>query len=79
MIPNPTKRMIMGTERWISVDTVVENGQVHVLQQKVKVSTIGTEYGMKLDRSNEHRLVPLDELEGIRPNDADVAGVDHVA
>ena len=60
---------------WQSVDTVVENGRVHVLQQRVKKSHKG---GTHPVYNNEHRLVPLSELEGVRPNDADVEGVDHV-
>lgn len=57
------------SDYWLSIDTVVENGRVHVLQQKL--DTTVTEYGFKPHRSNEHRLMPIDELEGIRPNDAD--------
>jgi len=60
---------------WRSIDTVIENGRVHVLQQKVKISI---DYGQKVHRSNEHRLIPLSELEGVKPNDAEVEGVDSV-
>lgn len=58
---------------WVSIDTVVENGTVHVLQQKFKDGYKG---GIKPSYSNEHRLIPLSELKGVRPNDADVDGVD---
>ena len=63
------------SSKWLSVDTVVENGRVHVLQQKVSERHKG---GITPKYNNEHRLIPLSELEGVRPNDADVDGVDHI-
>lgn len=66
----------MSSDRWLSVNTVVENGKVHVLQQKVDVLYRSNSHGTELHRSNEHRLVPLDELEGIRPNDTDEEGTE---
>jgi len=64
------------SKNWISIDTVIENGTVHVLQQRV--DTAVADYGWKPHRTNEHRLVPLSELEGVAPNDADVGGVDRI-
>ncbi|TKX58945.1 hypothetical protein EXE43_23480 [Halorubrum sp. SS5] len=66
------------SDAWISVDTVVENGEVHVLQQRV-VAAVGADYGFDPHPSNEHRLIPMRELNGVAPNDTEVAGVDHVA
>jgi hypothetical protein len=60
---------------WRSVDTVVENGRVHVLQQRIESLHKG---GTAPTYGNEHRLVALSELEGVRPNDADVGGVDRI-
>jgi len=60
---------------WRSIDTVVENGRVHVLQQEVKTSL---KYGERVDYGGRHRLVPLSELEGVKPNDAEVEGVDSI-
>lgn len=61
--------------RWRSVGTVVEGGEVQVLQQKVKA---GLDSPTKPARDNEHRLVPLRELEGVRPNDEAAEGVDRL-
>ena len=60
---------------WKSVGTVIENGETHVLQQKVRTHYDG---GVK-SFYDEHRLISLSGLEGVRPNASDVEGVDHVA
>ena len=64
--------MTMGTDKWLSVGIIQSAGEPQVLQQKVTVGGVSSEYGYKPHRKGEHRLVSLSELTGVEPISEDV-------